>query len=697
MSNEKVTYPDAGCIVEFMQGNVPQIAWMLENQNGKARLLLPNRRETTMQTARLLPWHGPCYPSLPSRDAAVETLENHAARRAELEKSLNPIEWWELAQGEISRVSASWCASMVGDANDSDLAAACGHVLLAAKTHFKFQPPDFEILDAETVERRMAEHAREAARERLDKQGAAFARALWDVFLKKSPPPPPDALKSLDEDVLAAMRELLPRIIATPEAQSDPLWRAVSKGLPDDPNLALHLAQAWGLVGPHHNIWLDRAGYDTGNGWTIPLAGEIHAVMAAAQSAELVRSDVPFISIDNATTRDIDDAFAIETLPEGGWRLTLALACPALCWPFDGSLDMAVRGRSTSLYLPEGTSHMLPEEIGAGAFSLFTGEERPALTVTCEISAGGDIVSCEPAPARVCLRANLNYADCEVALDGADNAAAPYLAQLRAALAMAEVRQACRVRNGAVIIERPELDIRLLGELTDRSLRVSLEQESPIPRAHLLVAEEMIIANAGLARWAHARGMALLFRTQDVKTEEGLAGIWTDPVDIAAAVRQLTPACMDTEPRPHVGVGETMYAPVTSPLRRYPDLVNEAQILHMLATGAPRWDKDALDRMLVYVNARMDAAGMVQRLRTRYWKLLYIRQQGDVLWPAVITDANDTFATVTLPREQLIVRGRRSAFPENIRTGMPVSVRFGKINPLLGDIMLMEAREREAV
>ena len=54
-----VRYPGAGCVVEFMQGNAPQIAWVLEEQNGRLRLLLPNRRETALQAARILPWPGP--------------------------------------------------------------------------------------------------------------------------------------------------------------------------------------------------------------------------------------------------------------------------------------------------------------------------------------------------------------------------------------------------------------------------------------------------------------------------------------------------------------------------------------------------------------------------------------------------------------------------------------------------------------
>ena len=246
-----------------------------------------------------------------------------------------------------------------------------------------------------------------------------------------------------------------------------------------------------------------------------------------------------------------------------------------------------------------------------------------------------------------------------------------------------------------MIIERPELLITLEGDLNDPNLRVHLEPEPPLPRAHLLVAEQMIAANAALAAWAVARDIPLLFRTQDLTIPKEAEGLWSDPLDVAKVVRFLAPAVMEPTPRPHKGVGEACYAPITSPLRRYPDLVNEAQLLHVLRHGTPRWDKAGLTAMLVWLNARLDAANQVQRQRTRYWKLVYLRQQGDVWWPGLITDENDAFFTVNVPREQLILRGRRNLFSDRARLGQPVEIRIGRINPLLGDMTLLEARDPE--
>ena len=97
-----VRYPGAGCVVEFMQGNAPQIAWVLEEQNGRLRLLLPNRRETALQAARILPWPGPAYEKNCSRAAALEILERHKSRREVA--NVDPLELWNWRRAKWNRL-----------------------------------------------------------------------------------------------------------------------------------------------------------------------------------------------------------------------------------------------------------------------------------------------------------------------------------------------------------------------------------------------------------------------------------------------------------------------------------------------------------------------------------------------------------------------------------------------------------------
>ncbi len=700
MASTLVQYPGAGCIVEFMQGNEPQIAWVMEEQKGKMRLFLPNRRETTLSSARLLPWAGPSYAAAQSKDAMIDILEKHGERRKRLAAEVAPMELWEMAQGELKKAPAEWFAELGYTSPDADTVAACGRALLACKTHFRFQPPEFEIYDAEVVEaRRQAEEAARM-REAMVLGGAEWFRRLWEARIGRQAAPHSDSAP--EEPVRGRLEHMLRARMADPETvEDDALWKQVTKGLPDDPHLPLLLAMTWGLVPEHYNYWLDRAGYEAGTTWEEAHRAETEALIAAvADEAQLPPvDDTTFISIDSATTRDIDDAFHIKAAEDGGWDTEVALACPAWFWDFDSPLGKAVFDRATSLYLPEGNSHMMPAALGEGAFSLFEGQKRPALIVGAHIAPDGTLSEGCFRFASVTLAKNLSYVDCEAVIEGrasGENPALPWAESLSLAAEMSRVRLDHRVGQGAVIIERPDLEFELEGE--GAGVTVHLREAEAVPSAMLLVAELMIIANAVLADWAVKNGVSLLFRTQDVAVPRDYAGVWRSAPDIARVVRALVAASLDVDPRPHAGMGLSAYSPVTSPLRRFPDLVNEAQLLHFLRHGEPRWSREQLSAMLLSLGMRLEAAGQVQRFRPRYWKYLYIQQMAakhpnECFWRAEVAEENDMWVNVNLPDVQLALRAKRTLFGEKVFPGQEFMVRLGKVNPLRAEAAILDVQE----
>lgn len=708
-----VRYPAPGCVVEYMEGNAVQIALITEEAGGRLRLLLPNRRETRLNASRLLPWLGPLHGADLGRDEAVRLLEQHKKCREELASDVPVMDVWELAQGEVSVAPATWFAELFSSDPSADQVSAYGRALLACKSHFRFQPPDFQVFPADMVEKRLVEEKNRLEREALIAGGAAFLRMLWDVACRKRelPPPPAEGAGSGEwpsADVAESLEEVLRSRMVDPEGQEfDALWRTLGKGLPDVPHLPLQLLVAWGKVPPHYNFWLDRAGYASGDTWWQACADEVESLAAAGrdplaalarngQEGSLDACDLPCISIDSATTRDVDDAFHVEA--EGdGWALTLMLACPSLFWNFGGPLDKMVLHRGTSIYLPEGDCHMLPEVLGTDAYSLLAGQTRPALSVLVHVAADGTLGECEISVVQVSLAANLTYVDSQAVLDAQaageplpQNAATPYAEQLRLGLELARQRQTARIADGAVIMDRPDPVIRLEGEGADVRVEVGLDYQAS--DAQMLVAEMMILASAAVAQWAADHGVAMLHRVQDVALPREYAGIWTTPQDMTRIMRALTPSGLEVQARPHAALGLARYTPVTSPLRRYPDLVNEEQLVHFFRTGAPRWTEAELTDLLNVLSPALDAAGQVQRFRPRYWKLLFFRQKGDkVWWNGVITEENDAFITVSLPDQGMFVRGKRRLFDERSHPGLAVDVRIGKVQPLYNEIMILEA------
>lgn len=694
-----VRYPGPGCVVEFMQGNQSQLAYVVEEQSGKLRVLTQNRREAKFPASRLLPWSGPAYPADLSRAEIERLLDNHLTRRRELAAGIDVLELWSMAQGEVDQAKAEWFAELLWADPDPDQVAAMGRVLLDCKTHFKFHPPEFIPYSAETVESRLSEQEEARIREKLVSVGQAFLKELWQ---SGNGPVDVDKLRAKpDAETAGLLADMLKARMADPEdKEPDPLWREVRRGLPEHPYLALLLAERWGIVPPHYNYLLDRAGYTTDESWAELYADEVAQLRRRRDELDAETDPQPFVSIDAATTTDIDDAFVVAYDGEA-IRVSVALACPAVHWDFSSPLGRAVLDRATSLYLPEGTSHMLPRELAEDTYSLRQGELRPALVLDLRVDAGGEPALTGLRFGRITVAANITYYQAEecLSVDPADSTGAG-AATCKAGVDWAAARDLAnrlrerRIRNGAVIIERQEPEIVLDDGDTPQ---VRLEIKEPTPASQLLVSELMIVANELGARWAVEKGVPLYFRTQDTVLPKDVAGVWTEPEDVYRVVKHFGPTLLETQPKPHKGLGVPAYSPVTSPLRRITDLINVAQIKRTLTTGQPLFSRDELEAMQPSVSARLEAVGKVQRFRPRYWKLLHLLQNRKATtWTGVAVDESGGLVTLALPDAQIFVRAPRDMLGDKLYPGQRFALRFGKIDPLCNEIRVAEAHEEEA-
>lgn len=704
MSGSTVRHPVPGCVVEFMQSNRPQIAFVAGEKSGRLKLLTLNSREMNHKPERLLPWYGPQYDPNLSRQEVLDLLAKHEERRNAIESEVDAMELWDFAQGEVATAGVDWFAGLVWDGDDTrdvDHLAALGRALLGCKTHFKLNPPVFAIHPEEKVETRLREQKIAEEREKLAAAGRSFFKQLWDARQRTGAVPVKDAgawAAELGDDLSARLAELLRTRMARPEDQeSEQVWRVVSKGLPEVPHLPLLLAQAWGVLPAHYNFHLDQNDYISGDGWWAehePEVRELEALMAEESAAAELRTDGllgRLVSVDAATTKDLDDAFAVEPLENGeGWRVTIALACPAMYWPWGGELDHDVAYRASSLYLPEGASHMMPEVLGTEVFSLCEQSPRPALLVTCEVNREGRLISCTPDTGWVRIAANLTYDQAEEAIASGQN---DHGANLAAGYELAEALRNARIACGAAVIMRQEPEVELEGEAANTRVRLVYKPETP--RSQLLVSELMILVNRAVGSWAAERSIPLYYRTQNIALPKESAGVWEAPYEVYRVVRALGPSCLEARPSRHATLGADAYSPVSSPLRRYADLINEGQILHALTHDAPRLDAGAMESMLTSLVARMEAVGRIQRFRPRYWKLLAVKQSKNPTYDAQIVDEAPSFVTAAVPDLQIFVRGPKKMFGDKIVPGQHFSVRLGKVDPLANEIHVLEAWESE--
>ncbi len=764
----------AGSLVEFMQDNAPTLGYVLEEQGGRIRLLLANRREINLTQARILPWTGPNIAAKAKEDI-IAAINSHRDARTAVQERVNVQELWEMTQGEIHEESAEFFAGLTEAEVTPDILAGYAHALLENKQYFKFQNPLFEVYSRETAEAKQLAEKQQKERTALISGGAEWFKLLWDLACRHHTVADKDLAKQPQEPVASTLKTLLFKHMSETESHEDNLlWKQVTKQIPDDPHLAYLLAVAWKIVPEHFNFWLLKADYDETENFAAPFAAEVAEIQTLSQKIAALPADTgapprpfpsadsnppyknalraslrdadilcsafaealphQFVSIDSASTKDIDDAFYFEQKSDGSKELYIALACPAFFWQFDSELDKCIAKRCTSIYLPEHSLHMLPQALSTDSFSLVEKTVRPAMVLKAVFGADNALTQTSMQLARIIVQDNLQYDACEQFLEDAPSAehgecsmedllaqadkntptyypvntqkyapddealrkAEKYRTMLRQAYVFAQSHLQQRIENGAVIIERDEYDIYLQGE--GRQTQVFIEPMPQNPKAQLVVSEFMVIANAMAADFAAQNNIALFFRTQNVGIPKEMAGIWRKPEEIAKVARLLSPAITETEPKPHTGLGLKAYSPITSPLRRYGDLINQAQLMHYHHFGTPLFGREELEQMLTSYNIHNGLAGQVQRSRPRYWRFVFMQQeakrQGENCgFHGIISDENDMFVTVTLTREQILVRAKRQIFGDKALLGQEVLLRLGKINPLLFEVSIMKVQE----
>ena len=271
-----------------------------------------------------------------------------------------------------------------------------------------------------------------------------------------------------------------------------------------------------------------------------------------------------------------------------------------------GAMDIEAASRATTVYLPETTIRMLPDPISCRAASLIAGEDRPVLTTDVRLSADGELIDASIYPARIPIMRRLDYDQVDRILEsgtGADDTAAT-VARLNAAAI--QLRQRRRTA-GAVLVQRREAKVRVHGD--DVEITV-LDNASP---GRTLVAEFMVLSNFVAARYAATNRIPIIYRVQPQ-----MGG------DLASMRPRLS-----LHPEYHAGIGLDFYAQLSSPIRRYADLVLQRQLLGALANRDHDTAIYTVDELLTVLAGaeNAEASGReLERRAKRYWILRYLER-----------------------------------------------------------------------
>ncbi|MFZ1122809.1 MAG: ribonuclease catalytic domain-containing protein [Candidatus Binataceae bacterium] len=576
--------------------------------------------------------------------ARIAALEEEKARlRAELDLTL----LWEVVQEQGRAFSADDLAELFFGRRSSSGAAVMLEALIADRIYFVRRNREFMVRSPEQVERLRVQESRV----RMRSEEGRRTRDLLSAIIANDTRANGASYSSEEAGPLIAE---LQRYLKNPSTRSQELTVMLGQAAPDvDPaEVAFEVLDRLGAA-PAAPRFAAIGALAT----QFSEAAEVEAATVTPMERAAIDGPVAF-TIDDEETLEVDDALSCEVTAEGQLRVGIHIALVADFVARGGAMDREAAARVTTVYLPETTVRMLPDEICCRRASLIAGERHPVLSTSVLLGLHGELLDSAISPHNLRIGRRLSYAEADRILGGAEKADDEVATALRRMYEAALELRERRKRAGAILVQRREPKVRVHGD--EIEIEIIDNNNSP---SRLLVAEFMVLNNFVAASYAAERRIPIIYRVQPAAGDMG-------------AVR----ARLSVYPEYHAGAGLQCYAQLSSPIRRYADLVLQRQLVSALAdSSAPPYDADGILAVLANTeNAETEAKELERRAR-RYWTLRYLQRHavGRELAATVTRDG------VSAELDDYAVRGALRGAP-NVSSQTPIRVRIARVDPLRG-------------
>ena len=422
-------------------------------------------------------------------------------------------------------------------------------------------------------------------------------------------------------------------------------------------------------------------------------------------------------SIDDKSTRDLDQVEYVETLPGGEVRLLIGIAEVDEFVPQGSVIDNFAARNTVSIYAGNRTFPLLPEKLSTDLTSLLNDADRLAVVIEMVIAADGEVRSNNVYRALVRNYAKLSYEEIGVWLD--ENAPLPVTvetvrgleAQIRLQRETASRLHKLRQQHGALEFETVETSPVIVdGNITE--IKTTAHNS-----ARDIIENFMIAANVAMAEFLEANNVISLRRV--VKDPER----WERIVEIAQSFGAKLPAMPDSqalsgfllarktadpahfpdlslsiikllgageyvvqlpneEVDGHFGLAVRDYAHSTAPNRRYADLITQRLVKSVLQKQSAPYNAESLTAIAAHCNERASAARKVERQMRKMIAASVLASRVGEEFTAIVTGVKSvgTFARLlNPPADGRIVRGEAG-----LQVGEKIRVRLVETNPQRG-------------
>ncbi|CCK70381.1 exoribonuclease II KNAG_0E01140 [Huiozyma naganishii CBS 8797] len=415
--------------------------------------------------------------------------------------------------------------------------------------------------------------------------------------------------------------------------------------------------------------------------------------------------DMPVYCIDSETAHEIDDGVSIEKNGKGSYTLHVHIADPASFFPesytestkLSDVLKIAF-DKSFTTYLPDVVEAMLPESFCRAAD--LGKQDKKTRTITFSVRVkmdehGGLHIQSDTFRARLGLVSNFpkvtyNIVD-SVLNDSSSNS--PLRQDLLTLYKIASGLRHNRVKlNGAVVFGEGfnNGQVRLIRDSANKVKDITFENNNETPST-VLVSELMILANTLSGNFFRENKIPGIFRCYNELKLDGKAlsdyrsiqdnvqrGKNPTLKDIAKITSLMNSSFYSGEPRNHQMIGAKQYLTVTSPLRRYPDLINHIQLHKHLANKPLTFSQQAIDQMIWQVQSRADILKSISTTVSAYWTLTYLKKR-------IEKDSSARFDVMvtSFPQDGMV----NCLFPNHSYARGKLKLKVDRLPPQIGDIV----------
>jgi exoribonuclease-2 len=646
-----------GKVVEYIDHGDFIIALCLQDDGTRLHLLTPTNREMNLSPKRAILISNSSINVQSPREELLRKLKKAEEGRNKLKEQVHVRELWELVKDEAESYDHAYLAQLCfGDQVTDDHISGVVRALFEDKLYFKMKDDRFVPNSVEKIANALEQVAHEASKEEKLREGSEWLRGV----LENKPVQEPRG------------REEITRVLADLALYGE-----------DSPTLKFgrELFQRSGVSDIREarrilvslGIWREDENLDL-------LRFEIRVSFSEEQlreSEQICRAEVPpgeredlrdlrVWTIDGPMTRDFDDALSLR-VEEGRIHLGIHIADVASAIEPDSLLDEEASQRGTSLYLPRHQIPMIPVALSQEALSLKQGCDRPAISLIAVLDRDGNLLESRFVPSLVRVEKQWTYDEVNQSFDEE-----PLFREMRR---LSQLMRQRRLDQGALVLSLPEIAVEVTAQGT--ILLHKVEQDTP---SRGMVAEFMIFYNWLAARFCKAHQIPAIYRCQETPAER-LSPEETHYIYyVFKQRRKLSPLSIQTEPKPHSSLGVDMYTTVTSPIRRYYDLLVQRQIKNYLCRGAPYYAREDMEKKKLVLDPLLKSIELLTRNSTRYWIQKYLAQHIGEKFPALVLDVIRNKYRVLLSDVLLIAEVKREN-GQNLHEGQEIMVKIRKSDP----------------